>query len=163
MVYLKLFNTEQERLSCTDNFEYVTYVEESDKVYIHLYDYSQDYLTFVAKSNGTFSFSGTSNDFITNKIQYSTNDGETWSEANQVVEINVNNGDKVMWKGEMNYISNSGVGSFYASTASFDVQGNIMSLLYNDIFADKTSLEDKFNIFLGLFSDLKIINAQKHK
>ena len=35
MIYLKFFETEQERISCTDMYEYVPYVEESDKVYIH--------------------------------------------------------------------------------------------------------------------------------
>ena len=35
MVYLKLFETEQERQACEETQEYVSYTEDTDKVNIH--------------------------------------------------------------------------------------------------------------------------------
>ena len=40
--------------------------------YNPIHNYSQDYLTFVAKEDGTFKFSG-------NSINYSVDNGETWT------------------------------------------------------------------------------------
>ena len=166
MLYLKLFETEQERLSCADIYDYVAYVRESDKVYIHPYDYSQSYLTFIAKSNGTFNFSGSSNeeyidneiDKIINSIQYSTDNGTTWSALTQNATIDVNTGDKVLWKGEMTPIADEDneifvFVTFSASTATFNAQGNIMSLLYGDNFKNQTSLTGKDYAFYLLFGN----------
>ena len=35
MVYIKLFQTEQEKQACTDTYEYIAYIVETDEVYIH--------------------------------------------------------------------------------------------------------------------------------
>ena len=118
-------------------------------------DYSEQYLTLIAKTNGTFVFSGSS---TTNVISYSTDDGSTWSSPTQVITVNVNSGDTVLWKGEMTP-TNNGVGTYSASTASFDAQGNIMSLLYGDSFKNQTSLSGKDYTFYYLFSQTKLVNA----
>lgn len=127
------------------------------------HDYSQDYLTFVAKSNGTFKFSGKT---TSNTIQYSTDDGETWSTAAQVVEVNVNNGDKILWKGNMtpstspNPPSDWGGCGRFSGTAQFDAQGNPMSLLFGDNYVEQTSLVGKNNAFASLFTYSNIISAE---
>lgn len=163
MIYIKLFQTEQERQACTDTYEYVSYTIDGDKVNIHAeepHNYSQDYLTFVAKSNGTFAFSGTTPGDIVNTIQYSTDNGTTWSEPSQNVSINVNNGDTVLFKGEMITPTRyQGIGRFSASTASFDMQGNIMSLLYGDNFVGQLTLVDKVDAFYRLFLGTKCVDA----
>ena len=118
-------------------------------------DFPPNYLRFVAKSGGTFNFSGSS---TANTISYSTDSGDTWSTPAQVVSVNVNSGDTVMWKGNMTP-TNNGIGTYSASTASFDAKGNIMSLLYGDSFKNQTSLSGKNNAFRELFYATKVINA----
>ena len=130
-------------------------VTEGDVHYNPLvpHDYSQDYLTFIAKEDGTFTFTPSNS----NVISYSTDNGTTWTEGNSV---SVNNGDKVMWKGTMTPQENYGIGIF-SSTANFDVQGNVMSLLFGDNFKGQTSLTGKDYAFYGLFSsNKKVVNTK---
>ena len=117
------------------------------------HDYSEDYLTFVAKESGTFTFTP-QND---NVISYSTDGGENWTEGNSA---DVNNGDKVLWKGTMTPGSYRGIGKF-SSTGNFDVQGNAMSLLFGDNFKGQTDLTGKNYAFYSLFNgNTKVINAK---
>ena len=117
-------------------------------------DYSNQYLTFVASENGTFTFTPPTNAII---ISYSTDNGNTWTEGNSV---SVNNGDKVFWKGTPIPYPNGGIGTFSA-TGNFDVQGNPMSLLFGDNFKGQTDLTGKNYAFYRLFSDnSKVINAE---
>ena len=119
--------------------------------YVH--DYSEDYLTFVAKGSGTFTFTPKNS----NVISYSTDNGGTWAEGNSV---EVSNGDKVLWKGTMTPSSFNGIGTFSA-TSNFDVQGNAMSLLFGDNFKGQTSLTGKNYAFYSLFNgNTKVINAK---
>lgn len=168
MVYLKLFQTEQERQTCTDIQEYVSYTVETDKVHIHPYDYSKEYLTFVIRTNGTINFSGNSSDNTANTISYSLDNGENWSEQSNNVEISVNKGYKILIKG--GFCESLGgppmCGTFSQSTAEFDVEGNIMSLIYGDDYQNKYTLNIS-SAFFSLFSTLhtneyfaKVINAK---
>jgi hypothetical protein len=62
--------------------------------------------------------------------------------------VGVNSGDKVLWKGTMTPQSQSysGIGKF-SSTAEFDVQGNVMSLLFGDNYKGQTDLTGKNYVF----------------
>ena len=102
----------------------VSYCVTEGDVHYNPFSYANEYLTFVAKESGTFTFTP-QND---NVISYSTDGGETWTEGNSVA---VNNGDKVLWKGTMTPIASEyvGIGTF-SSTTNFDVQGNVLSLLF---------------------------------
>lgn len=119
--------------------------------------YSNQYLTFVALEDGTFKFSGTTYE---NTVQYSLDSGSTWTRlASNTNSPTVTAGNEIWWKGTMvpNY---SGIGNFY-STGQFDIEGNIMSLLYGDNFSGQTSLSGKNNVFLTLFSGCtRVISAQ---
>ena len=153
--YLKLFKT---------HAEYQTYAQSGDMIkpnvshcvteyHVHYnpWTWAEEYLTFVAKENGTFTFTPYNN----NVVRYSTDGGEKWTEGNS---IEVNAGDKVMWKGTM--ITSYGIGKF-GSTANFDVQGNIMSLLYGDKYKGQTDLTGKNYVFYHLFyENTKIISAE---
>ena len=117
--------------------------------------WADDYLTFVALESGTFTFTPKNS----NVISYSTNGGETWTEGNSV---EVNNGDKVIWKGTMTPTTYypQGIGTF-TSTGNFDVQGNAMSLLFGDNFKGQTDLTGKNYAFYQLFySNTKLLNAE---
>ena len=131
--------------------------------------YSKQYLTFEALEDGTISFNiwySMGTDYITS-ISYSVDDGKTWvktentdnKEENLVIDVDVKRGDKILWKGEATqtgfYDSGEGdaVGSFFSSDCEFNVYGNIMSLLYEDDFRNKTSINNIDYIFTCLFSD----------
>lgn len=107
------------------------------------HDYSQDYLTFRALEDGTFKFSG-------NSINYSLDDGATWTElASDTDTPTVNSGNTILWKASLTAGSN-GIGRF-SSTGQFEVEGNIMSLKFGDNFSGQTTLSDR-NSLAYLFS-----------
>ena len=159
MKYLKKFE---------NHTEYETYIngggvalpnvslcEQENEVHYNPYvhDYSEDYLTFVAKESGTFQLS-------INAVNYSLDDGETWTElAAGTASPTVTTGSKIMWKGTMTP-SSEGIGKF-SSTANFDVQGNVMSLLFGDNYKGQTSLTGKDYAFYKLFyNNKKMISAE---
>ena len=95
-------------------------------------DYSQEYLTFVAKEDGTFKLSGKT-------VQYSLDNGETWASlASNTNSPMVTASNKIMWKATLTPSSSSGIGRF-SSTGNYDIEGNPMSLLYGDDFVGKIS------------------------
>ncbi len=178
--YLKKFENHAQYQAFTATAEFikpnVSYCAQENELHYNPrpHDYSQDYLTTIALEQGTISFNiwkGMGTEYITS-ISYSTNNGETWTTTNNTnsksehltISVNVNEGDKVLWKGnaqQMGYddIDDYGdhVGSFFSSTAEFDVQGNVMSLLYGDNFKNEDTLEYNGQ-FTCLFSDYDMEN-----
>jgi hypothetical protein len=142
--YLKLFNTHSEYEEYIDGdnvfLPNVSHCKQQGDVHYNPWTYAENYLTFVAKESGTFTFTPKNN----NVISYSTDSGETWTVGNSV---GVNSGDKVLWKGTMTPIESGGVGTF-ASTAEFDAEGNTMSLLFGDDYKGQKSLVNKNYAFL---------------
>lgn len=154
--FFKRFTAHSDYETYASSMEYITpnVCTCSDMVHYNPipYDYSKDYLTFVALESGTFTFEQQNN----NVISYSTDGGETWIVGNSVSVIN---GDKVLWKGTMTP-SSKGIGAFSA-TGNFDVQGNVMSLLYGDNYKGQTDLTEKTYVFNKLFyQNAKVINAE---
>lgn len=132
------------------------------KMYPQSHDYSQDYLTFRALEDGTFSWSGTSS---ANCLSYSTDSGATWSTpAQKITTSTISSGNTIMWKGSGMSPTYNGIGTFYQSTPRFNVEGNIMSLLFGDNFSGQTDLTGYNNAFVFLFSRYgyygKIVNAE---
>ena len=173
--------TEQQVLDHFNELEIsgVGYETTTPKVVWHNYvprDYSQDYLTFTALENGTISFTVFSwfdTSYLTS-ISYSLNDGE-WvtfynsdgREDNEVIDINVNAGDKIRCKGiAKTYGYYDYNGCVITSTCRFNAYGNIMSLLYGDNFIGETDLSDNDDAFQYLFCDTNagneclLINAE---
>ena len=160
MKFLKRFKSHADYETFTATTEFLkpnvsTCKKEDDVHYSPYVDYSQDYFTFVALENGTFTFSG-------NAINYSVDDGNTWTTlAANTASPTVTTGKKIMWK-QSGLIpsSSSGIGTFIA-TGNFDVQGNAMSLLYGDGFKNQTSLSGKNYAFKSLFSgNTKVVSAE---
>ena len=154
--YLTLFNSHAEyEQYVSGDFEKpnVSHCVQEDEIHYNPWTYAEEYLTFVAKENGTFTFTPNNS----NVISYSTDGGKTWIEGNSV---SVNNGGKVLWKGTMTAQSYNGIGRF-SSTGNFDVQGNMMSLLYGDNYKGQTDLTGKDYAFSNLFSgNTKVVNAE---
>ena len=124
------------------------------KVYPSYHDYSQDYLTFVARESGTFRLSG-------NSINYSLDNGATWRNlASNTNSPTVASGSKIMLRARLTPTSGKGIGRFYSS-AQFNVEGNPMSLLYGSNFRNQTSLSGKSYAFWGLFSgNTNVVSAE---
>ena len=120
------------------------------------HDYSNDYLTFVALEDGTFTLKGSS-------VEYSLDSGLTWNTlARNTESPRVSRGNKIMWKTELVPPYAPWVTTYYfTSTNRFDVEGNIMSLVYSDNFRGQTSLSGKDYIFTSLFEECtKLQNAK---
>ena len=100
------------------------------------------YFSFTALEDGTFTFSGYSNN---TSIQYSVNNGASWVTLNSgVASPTVTSGNKILWRGTLTSYRDSdykGVGNF-TSTGRFNAQGNIMSLLYGDNFEGQTIVSE---------------------
>ena len=119
--------------------------------------YSGQYLTFVAQESGTFTFTPKNS----NVISYSTDNGSTWTQSSSV---SVNANDKVLWKDTMTPSAsypNQGVGIF-SSSGRFTVEGNVMSLLYEDNFSGQTDLSGKNFAFNSLFSGCTTLTSAEN-
>lgn len=131
-------------------------------IYNPVHDYSKDYLTFKVLSNGTIKWDsiGSNSD---KTIQYSLNNG-SWTSilASTATTIPVSAGDSVRFKGtNASYaIDKSNYSGFDSGgTASFNIEGNIMSLVYGDNFDGQTAMTGTYN-FCSLFKQSNCISAE---
>lgn len=117
-----------------------------------LHDYSLDYLTFeVLEDNFQFSFTNSG-------LLYSINNGENWNTVSANTDIPVDKGTKILIKGEMTPQSNVGIGTF-STSGRFNIEGNIMSLLYGDNFNENINIPD--NSYVKLFNGAnKLISCE---
>ena len=111
-------------------------------------------LTFNISSGGTIVWA-TTDSSVSKTIDYKLNNGD-WVSITATtagVKINVNTGDKIRFRGSnTSYSDNaSSYSTFGSSTASFEVEGNIMSLINPTNFATATTLGSKYT-FNGLFN-----------
>lgn len=139
------------------SFDITSFKVGSDdcKIYLGdtlLYPQSQpqvkNYLRIIPANTATFTFTPKGGVASGNTISYSSDGGATWRTKNDFL---VAAGAVYYLKGENFGIANNGIGTFSAST-DFDVEGNIMSLLYGDDFEGKTDLTGKDYAFMNLFS-----------
>lgn len=168
MEYLRLFDTETEYNTSKDGFKYptVSYVKSNDTVYyMSLRDkYKMEYLTFEAVDDCVFTLTLGAKLPTTcvPSVSYSVDGGENWTTTANVdnTEVVVTTptitaGNKVLWKADaVQYcyqpdsadvgddipLTNAGLSTF-RSTGKYNISGNIMSLLYGDDFADKTTFK----------------------
>ena len=125
----------------------VRYVFDSEEGWVEAGSFADEYLTFVPAESCTFTWSGTTSN---NAISYSTDNGATWSTPAQTATVTT--AGNVLWKGT--FVSSAtrpfGTGTFTTS-GDFEVEGNIMSLLYSDNFTGQTSLGNTYYTFYQLF------------
>ena len=121
-------------------------------------DFSTKPLTFNILSDGTINWAA-SNSSVTKTIEYKLNNGEwtsiTSNTGSSAPSIEVNPGDKIQFRGDNTAYCGGNPESFSTfsgSTAGFEVEGNIMSLINSTNFTTATTLESNFT-FAGLFSD----------
>lgn len=130
--------------------------------------FKNDYLTFTALEDGQFTLKLPATITATHiaKVSYKVNEGE-WVEtlndntAKTITVANIKAGDKVQWKGTGTRFSIAdGKYSNFASTCKFDVSGNILSLIYNDDFAEHNELQATFTFNRLFINCVNLINAQ---
>lgn len=128
------------------------------------HDYSQDYLTFDILTSGTILWKALGSGAI-KTIEYSIDDGE-WTQLTSTAvgnAINVTAGQKVRFRGnntrycEANKSNYSG---FDGGTATFNIEGNIHSLLYGDNFANNSTLTNTTYQFCSLFKLSNAVSAE---
>ena len=143
--YINSFATENDIQTALQNGEllkpYVAYIEDADRIDWNskeIVDYTTEYLTFNITSNGNIN--------VPTGTTYSIN-GAEWE--NTGTTITVNSGETIRFKGNNSAYNNS---TFNGSTASFEVEGNIMSLIYGDNFKNNSTISSD-NAFYGLFSN----------
>ena len=126
------------------------------------FDYATEYFTIESLEDGNQI--GIVNEHKPS-ISIST-DKQTWTtvtpNAAPTYFITLNTGEKVYIKGSNDsYKNNEGELGYFTSTGQFNVSGNIMSLIYEDDFKNKTTLSSKNSAFAYLFCNAnKLISAE---
>ena len=146
-----------------DNINWYAYdnIREGQVIEYHSSDCmnpSMEYLTIISHSdNNEIRFKMTNSDPIPKTISVSTNYGIDWydytSTVNGVVIANLDNGDRILVKGENVKYGKSSDMTFFATTGDFEVSGNIMSLIYGDNFVGQTAFNGGTYNFYGLFNN----------
>ena len=144
-------------------------------IYSDVHDYSMDYLTFRILSNGKVFWR--SNGSLAKTIEYSLNAGP-WTSitaSTAPVSINVSTGDIIRFKGtNQSYATSksaysgfgqgeagtSGQSTYDSDAAEFNIEGNIMSLIYGDNFINNTEFNGGTYNFCSIFKKSKCISAE---
>ena len=128
-------------------------------------DFSKEPLTFNILYAGTINWTA-SNSLVTKTIDYKLNNGKWTSITSDTagVAINVTVGDKIQFRGNnTQYANSSSTGLHYNSfggSASFKIEGNIMSLIYGDNFKNNSTIISNF-AFYGLFQNcVNLVSAE---
>lgn len=144
----------------------------------HEIDYSKEYLTFDVLTGGTINWVKHNSNAPSITISYSINNGN-WIEITSdysaaAPSFNVNAGDKVRIKGNNNRYCATGSTSgatqrnyynaFRGDTiAKYNVEGNIMSLIYGDNFIGNNEFPDTLGWnFKSLFEECKNVLSAKN-
>ena len=143
--YINSFATENDIQIALQNGEllkpYVAYIEDVDRIDWNSkdkVDYATEYLTFNITSNGNIN--------VPTGTTYSIN-GAEWENTGRT--ITVNSGETIRFKGNNSTYKNN---TFSGSTAGFEIEGNIMSLVNSKNFATLTTLESDYT-FSYLFDN----------
>ena len=170
---LKVFETESDYDSAKDSFVYptISYVKETDKL-LYMAKPLRNYFYIEALADGmTVALnSAAPDDYMgitapSNVLEYST-DLKTWTTLpNDTPSKALNNGERLYLRGNATSGFNPenmmfGMG-FFNISQSCNVGGNIMSLLFNDDFEDKTDLTGYVAVFAYLFMVQPIVNATR--
>lgn len=126
-------------------------------------DYSKQYLTFKVIKGGNITITA-SNANVAKTIQYSTDNGSTWtslttSTTAQELGGALSVGDKVLVKGTNTAYGTSSNYNRFGGTAKINVYGNIMSLISGDSFANNKTLTASYT-FYRLFTNTNLLSAE---
>ena len=170
--YINSFATENDIQIALENGEllkpYVAYIEDVDRIDWNSkekVDYATEYLTFNILSAGTINWTA-SDSSVTKTIEYKLNNNEwasiTSNTGSSAPTITVNSGDKLQFRGNNAQYTNSYsvYNSFSGSTASFEVEGNVMSLIYGDDFKNKLAISSGYALASLFRGCTKLVSAK---
>ena len=133
--------------------------------------YESQYLRTTALEDGTITFfvpDLLKTWYLFSDVYYSTDNGVTWntsgvldSEGNETTTLNVTAGQSVLWKctaDRMGLNDGRHQGCQFGGTASFNVDGNIMSMIYGDNFIGST-IGNRTYVFTKMFMNSKVVDA----
>ena len=129
--------------------------------YIQDNDYSQNYLTFNVLTAGEIPWVSIGSG-MAKEIFYRINGGSSWTSITAGSNtISVVAGDVVEFKGSNSSYAQdkSNYSGFDGGTATYDISGNIMSLIYGDNFVGKTTMSGSYN-FCSIFKLSKAVSAE---
>lgn len=127
---------------------------------------SGDYLQFEIVSNGGTITWNTYGTYSAKTISYSTDSGATWSSITTTEgvspSINTYLGETILlrgfnksyWDGDIQ----GGGHHYFGGTASFNIKGNIMSLIYGNRFNKLSGLTERAALY-GIFKGSKAVDA----
>ena len=127
-------------------------------------DYSSQYLTFEVVDGGNVTITA-SNANVAKTIQYSTDNGSTWtslttSTTAQELGGALSVGDKVLVKGTNTKYGTSSYYNSFGGTAKVNVYGNIMSLISGDDFENNKTLTDSYTFYRLFYSHTNLLLAE---
>ena len=134
-------------------------------VYQAAVDFSTKPLTFNILSAGTINWTASNANFK-RTIYYKLNNGEwtsiTSNTSSSAPTINVVKGDKIQFRGNnAQYATNtSAYNSFSGSTALFEAEGNIMSLIYGDNFKNNLAISKTYAFYSLFRGCTKLVSAE---
>ena len=120
--------------------------------------YETKYLTFKTLESGTFTWKNSVN---ANNVYYSIDSGTNWTilyvnESTQTIAA----GREVWWKASGLAVDSSyGIGRF-AATGRFNVEGNVMSLVYGDNFETATTITNNYQFEQLFYNCSKVVSAE---
>ena len=133
-------------------------------IYDPTHHYENDYLTFVIISGGTIAWTAFGSGYK-KSIEYSINNGPwisisaTTSASPTTFSVAAN--DVVRFRGTNSTYAGSKANydGFEGGTAIFNIEGNIMSLVYGDNFVNNTAMTGTYN-FCSIFKKSKVVSAE---
>ena len=138
-------------------------IDEDEVVYIKEPEYSKQYLTIISLSNNnTIRWAASDSNTTKKTIYISYNDGwinKTSTTEDGVVLATLNKGDKLFIKGvNTKYATTNSRYNYFKTTGSFDICGNIMSLIYGDNFVGKTTFNGDKYILSSIFRNCSFLH-----
>lgn len=130
--------------------------------------YYSQYLTFESLSDDNVIYFRATNSTITRTISASTDNGDTWTEYESSTRgsgatiATLNTGERLLVKGlNPSYCTVGCEHVHFLSEKSFNVYGNIMSLIYGDSFINASDTLTSDFTFYGLFDEsTRLVSAE---
>lgn len=138
----------------------------ANKIWPVQHDYSQDWLTIVSlEDNNEIKFVHQGNEQCTILVSTDTGSVTAWynktASSTGTLLATLNTGDKLLLKGNNNTYTLTTNSNRFISTKSFNLEGNIMSLIYGNNFVGQTTLPSPYiNTFMRLFKSSYVVSAE---
>ena len=150
--FLKIFGSRLDYESQKESVmgePYVVLLEDTQDVIFYRRDYSKEYFTIENTGSEALTFQ-LMKSTTSQTVSYMDSESSDWVDTSDVITVAPQSELKL--KGAIAPVYSYGIGTFNVSgNTTYNVKGNVMSLLYGDEFSDKIDLTGKDYAFYGLF------------